>query len=93
MQHYLDRPESLPSHGAAARTIAERDLSWDKNAAGLAGWIARQERLAGGLPGAWSAMAGRAAEYDRHNSPTPLERILVGGKAMLRHWISTCKAS
>lgn len=87
MRAYLKQPELARVHGARARELAERDLVWEKNAAGLSDWIAVQKRLNVDV----ADFARRCAKIDRTHSPTPVQRTLSGIYALVRQVLATCR--
>jgi glycosyltransferase involved in cell wall biosynthesis len=80
MRQYLRDPQMLTAHGACARTSAEEEYDWKRNASELSAWIARQKRLAVDM----DSLSRRSASYDRHKGPTPLQQVILGGYALYR---------
>jgi glycosyltransferase involved in cell wall biosynthesis len=78
MRQYLCDPQKVVIHGSRARALAEQELDWERNAADLGAWIARQQQRTVDL----TALSRRCASYDRIHSPTPWQQILLGGYAL-----------
>ena len=83
-QFYVDNPGSAREQGARARSLAEQELNWSKNAAFLPGWIATRRPLATPEDGAWRALAERAVRYDNDHHPTPWRRMRRGAGLLLK---------
>ena len=81
MRRYLHDPELVTAHAARARALAEQELDWNRNAADLGDWIARQQRRVVDLAG----LSRRCASYDLVTSPTPVQQILLTGYAIYQH--------
>lgn len=84
MRAYLRQPELVRVHGLRARELADRNLMWDKNAAGLSDWISAQKRLDVDVEN----YARRCARYDREHNPTPWERTLFATYALYQQGIA-----
>lgn len=82
-QLYVKDPEKVFIHGSNARALAEKELSWEKNSAFLADWIGGLKKLSDQTGNNISGVdLATVRWYDRHHNPTPLQRILVGGKRL-----------
>ena len=78
MRQYMCDPQKVVDHGSRARALAEQELDWERNAADLGAWIARQRRRTADF----AALSRRCASYDRINSPTPLQQMMLGGYSL-----------
>jgi 1,2-diacylglycerol 3-alpha-glucosyltransferase len=83
MQLYLGNPDLIITHGKNARNLAERNLSFQKNSEFLSNWISQRYLSKNNCYDNNQFLFKRAMFYDRHRSPTPTQRILIGFKRLL----------
>ena len=83
LNFYIQNPEMVRQHGKNARELAEKHLSWSKNAEFLGDWIADQKKLTDRNDVCIKQLEVKAKQYDRRYNPTPLENIL---KSLLVYW-------
>jgi glycosyltransferase involved in cell wall biosynthesis len=95
IQFYINTPSDIVRQSLNARSGAELELSWEKNAQKLSGWISDQVLVKLQRDGSMNDLEIRALKYDRIKNPNPIESFLISIKAMLtfgRKYISSLKS-
>ncbi len=84
LQFYINEPEKMNLHAANARSLAEKELSWEVNSAFLSDWIAGLDKLSDYSDNKINGVDMNIVRWwDRHHNPTPTQRILVGVKRLI----------
>lgn len=87
-QYYINNPNEVTRHGSNARSLAEKNLSWEKNSGFLNDWICSIKRISNQSDDTINGVKLRKVKwYDRNYNPTPFERILIGIKLLIRQII------